>query len=128
MRKILVFDESGHTVYEIYKYFSIFYDITEVQSSADALSKLNTEKFDVLLIKLNNDTGSEEFNVLRELNNRGITRFMVIVALTNELEEYQNVFLNALKFGADDCIAEPINQKMLLVKLEKMLNNIVKEI
>lgn len=124
MRELLVYDESGYITYEISKCFNILYNITVAKSGDEAIEKLNSKIFDVVLIDLINDINSEGFYILRKLNSFNKNISLVIVAVTNDLTEYQNIFINSMAMGANLCVPAPFDPKMLLARIEKLLPNV----
>lgn len=114
MKKILIVDDEMFVRFLYRETLSDTYIIDEASDGFDALDKITSEKFDLMLVDMNIPfmNGME---VLRNIKSKGIDlRSIVISAYSNEDRK-----IEALELGAVEYLVKPIDIEELKAKIEK---------
>lgn len=92
------------------------YDVLSVNSGADAIELVRTQKFDIMLldILMPDVTGMDVLDSVRVFSN------IPIIIFTAK----PDIFEIAKRFGANDYISKPINPDVLVEKIKGILGEI----
>ena len=91
------------------------FDSTVAHNGDSALSRMATEKFDLLVLDVMMP-GKDGFTVLRELRRNHATP---VLMLTARNEDFDGIV--GLELGADDYLAKPCNPKILATRIRAIL-------
>jgi len=94
------------------------YRITSVASGEEALARLDSDRFDLVLLDLMLP-GIDGLSVCRKLKSSAKTEDVAVVMLTAKGEEPDIVA--GLNLGADDYITKPFSLKVLLTRIRAVL-------
>lgn len=94
------------------------YDITPVNSGADALEKIDTEQFDLVFLDENMPgmSGLETLNYIKSTNPN-----LPVVMITKSEEEY--IMEEAIGSKIADYLIKPLNPNQILLSTKKILDN-----
>ena len=121
--KILVVDDSK-TVRNIVKKMlqDVGYEVFEAEDGEKALEALyEHDWFDLILLDWNMPT-MNGYEFLKEIKRHPKWRDIKVMMVTSKNE--QESVVEALKAGADEYLMKPFDQKMLLTKIEMIMEEI----
>ncbi|MDN5216899.1 response regulator [Fulvivirgaceae bacterium BMA12] len=99
------------------------YDYTIVADGLEALKKLNTERFDLILMDLDMPV-MDGITATKKIRNHTDenTRNIPIIAISFSITRENRAELLAL--GMNDCLSKPINPAILKTKIEQYLKKV----
>ncbi|MDR1362771.1 MAG: response regulator [Spirochaetaceae bacterium] len=118
MKKILVIDDQPEIVNLISNFLENRYEVYPAKTTAIAVSRLNTIKFDLILldILMPGISGIEFFEYIQTQN---WYDKVPVIFVTSESEF--KIVLKAVKLGAAGYIKKPIEKKALLEKIKSVI-------
>ena len=114
--KVLTVDDEGH-ILELLKYNleSSGYEVVQAESGEEALTIIEKEKIDLILLDLMLP-GIDGLEVLKRIRSNEIYKRVPIIMLTAKSEEIDTVL--GLEMGADDYIAKPFGVHELSARIK----------
>lgn len=119
MHKVLIIDDEKRMLDLIELYLRPHrYDMTKVQCALEALSFIEKETFDIILLdimmpKMNGWEFCEEVRCLSEVP-------IIMITARDQTED----LVKGLKIGADDYITKPFNEAELLARMDALLRRV----
>ncbi|WP_221892275.1 response regulator transcription factor [Cetobacterium sp. 8H] len=116
MKKILIVEDEINLAASIQLFLkNQNFEILVVHDGKEAIDKFYNENLDLVLLDINlpNITGWDICNEIRSNSNIPV---IMMTARDNEFDE-----LKGLELGADDYITKPINLKILLARIKRIL-------
>jgi len=96
-------------------------DFLEAENGETALQLLHTQRIDFIFLDLNLSSEMTGLDLLKELRKTDSLKHLPIVMVSSETDKV-NV-IEALKHGANDFIAKPIDQKAFAERVLKIIKS-----
>lgn len=121
--KILLVEDDEDIIYWIISYFEVFgFDIKVVSTVTDALSNLNMNEYDLVLLDINlpDYVGYEVLKYIQE------NKINISVIVISAYDDRKNK-LHAFKLGASDYMTKPLDMEELEYRIRVHINRCTKD-
>jgi CheY-like chemotaxis protein len=118
LRRVLVVDDDPSVRHAVEAMLTGDYEVVHAASGEEALAMVHTARIDAVLL----DKGLPDldgYDVAREIRARPTVRDLPILVVTGH--DSPEAEMEALRSGADDWVAKPVDMDVLLARLQRLV-------